>query len=389
MKRSFGTNLLYSILAVAGIAFAGFIATFITALFGGMIFYTPLVMVVASGLALYVVIAIFQLWTLRTRNILLASFAGLCLLAVAGHELRQAYINSFAVVDDREVNLMEYQPFAYGTKAVALQQKSAYQLTDDLPRLDGATALYPVYSAFVQAVYPPEEYKPYDYGGGTVICSSTPDAYWNLIKGEADIIFTAAPSISQQKAAKHAGKELTLTPIGREAFVFFVNRHNPVDGLTSAQIRDIYSGKLTGWSAVGGSGKIRAFQRDEDSGSQSMLQKIMGDTPLMTPPKEDIANIMSGIISRTANYRNFKNALGFSFLYYASEMNGNGDIKLLAIDGVTPSKESIRSGEYPFSTELYAVTAGSTNPHVAEFIDWMLSPEGQELVERSGYTAVK
>ncbi|WP_150270929.1 PstS family phosphate ABC transporter substrate-binding protein [Paenibacillus tepidiphilus] len=389
MKRSFEVNLLLSFLAVAGIAFVGFIATFITALMGGLIFYTPLVIVAASGLAVYAVIGIFQLWTLRTRNILLASFTGLCLLATAGHEIRQGYINSVPVVDDREVNLSEYKPYAYGTKAVALQKKPEYQITDDLPRLDGATALYPVYSAFVQSVYPEGDYEPYDFKGGTVVCSSTPVAYKNLIAGNADIIFAAAPSYAQQKEAKLAGNELKLTPIGREAFVFFVNKRNPVDGLTSDQIKDIYSGKMTSWESAGGSGKIRAFQRDEGSGSQSMLQKIMGSTPLMTPPSEDVANIMSGIIRETASYRNFKNALGFSFLFYASEMNGNGDIKLLAIDGVAPSKESIRSGAYPFSTELYAVTAGSTNPHVEEFIDWMLSPEGQELVEKAGYTAVK
>ncbi|WP_238650107.1 PstS family phosphate ABC transporter substrate-binding protein [Paenibacillus piscarius] len=392
MKRTFLQNLLLSILAVAGIAAAAFIAYFITAFTGGMLFYGPLVLVIAAGLALLSVISIFGLFSGRVRRIMLSSFAGLCLLAAAGYEIRQAYINSLAQVNEQEVNLTQYAPFAADTKAADLGHKASYQLTENLLRLDGATALYPLYSAFAQAVYPQDDYLPYVQKEGTdfVVCTSTSEAYKRLITGEADIIFAAAPSMAQTKQAKRAGVELKLTPIGREAFVFFVNKRNPVSSLTTEQIKDIYSGSLTNWSEVGGKkAPIRAFQRSEDSGSQTRLQKIMEDRQLMAPPKENVADVMSGIISLTASYRNYNNALGFSFLFYASQMNASDEIKLLAIDGVPPSKESIRSGNYPFTTEFYAVTAGSTNPNVEPFLDWILSPEGQELVEKTGYTPVK
>ncbi|MNC41474.1 hypothetical protein D3C75_902430 [compost metagenome] len=120
-----------------------------------------------------------------------------------------------------------------------------------------------------------------------------------------------------------------------------------------------------------------------------MLEKIMAGRTLMTPPQEDVMDLMSGIISQTSDYRNFKNALGFSFLFYASEMNANNHIKLLAIDGVQPDKEGIRSGKYPMTTEFYAVTAGSDNPNVQPFLNWIQSAEGQELVEKTGYTSLK
>lgn len=392
MKRSFWTNLLYSILAIIPIAFAAFIGSFITAVLGGLKFYTPLTLVVAGGLAVYAVISIFDLLTPRSRRIALASFAGLCLLATAGYELNKMYINSFAVVDEQEINLGSYAPFAANSKAVSLEQPSEYQIADKdtLPRLDGATALYPLYSAFAKAVYPQADYQPYDLPDGIVVCSSTAHAYKRLIAGEADIIFAAAPSVYQKNEAKYAGKELQLTPIGREAFVFFVNKHNPVDGLTTEQIKQIYSGEITSWKDVGGkSERIRAFQREADSGSQTMLEKIMEGSVLMTPPSEDIADVMSGIISRTANYRNYNNALGFSFLFYASEMNANEEIKLLAIDGVQPDKAGIVSGKYPFATEFYAVTAGSSNPNIQPFLKWIQSPQGQELVLKTGYTPVK
>ncbi|MNL84308.1 hypothetical protein D3C87_2122410 [compost metagenome] len=70
-------------------------------------------------------------------------------------------------------------------------------------------------------------------------------------------------------------------------------------------------------------------------------------------------------------------------------MNQSGEIALLAIDGVKPDKESIRSGQYPLATEFYAVTAGSNNPNIQPFLDWMQSAQGQELVEKTGYTSLK
>ncbi|WP_342436273.1 substrate-binding domain-containing protein [Paenibacillus sp. FSL L8-0436] len=390
MKRPLGTSLPLSFIAVAAIAFAETIAYFVISLFGGMQFYAPLSAVAAFALAVYAVLAIFDLFNLRIRRIVFASFAGVCLLAAGVYEINQAYVNSLAEVNDREISLEKYKPFQPESKIAILDQTSTYKITDELPRLDGATALYPLYSAFVQAVYPKDDYSVYDFESSTVACTSTSTAYERLIDGDTDIIFAAAPSLSQQKSAKAAGKELVLTPIGREAFVFFVHKRNKVDGLTTQQIKDIYSGKLTNWKQVGGKrDSIRAFQREENSGSQTMLEKIMEGTPLMAAPQKDVMDVMSGIISQTASYRNYKNALGFSFLFYASEMNSNNEIKLLAVDGVEPGRESIRNGAYPFASEFYAVTAGSSNPHIQPFLNWIVSPEGQELVEKTGYTPVK
>lgn len=390
MKESFWTKLLFSIFAVGGIAFLGFIGFIFTALTGGLIFYTPFVIVLTVVIALYVVLLIFNAFSQKINRIIFVSIIGLSLLSIAGYEIKEAYINNLATVDDREVNLSQYEPFTENTKAVKLDEPSTYHIESDLPKLDGATALYPLYSAFVQSVYPSGQYDPYDFAQGQVICSTTPEAYKRLIDGEADIIFAAGPSLAQQKQAKLKGVELKLTPIGREAFVFFVNKRNSVTGLSTTQIKDIYAGKITNWKDVGGrNNQIRAFQRPEDSGSQTMLQKFMEDTPLMTPPQEDVVGLMSGIIKQTSSYRNYKNALGYSFLFYASEMNRDGEIELLAIDGVKPDKESIRNGTYPLAAEIYAVTAGSDNPNVQPFLDWIQSSEGQELVEKTGYTSLQ
>ncbi|CAH1194495.1 hypothetical protein PAECIP111892_01682 [Paenibacillus auburnensis] len=389
MKRPFWLSLVLSIVAVVPIAIAAFIAYFFIALLGGFRFYAPLAVIVAAVLAVYSVFSIFDWFTPRIRRIAFACFAGLCLLATGGYELNKAYVNSLAEVSEKEISLEQYQPFHLESKIAVLGQPASYQIKDKLPRLDGATALYPLYSAFVQAVYPKGSYDLHNFNNPIVLCSSTSYAYQRLISGETDIIFAAAPSLSQQKEAKLAGKELVLTPIGREAFVFFVNKRNPVNGLTTEQIKDIYSGELTNWKDAGGrNDRIRAFQREENSGSQTMLQKIMKDRTLMTAPHEDVMDLMSGIISQTSSYRNYKNAIGFSFLYYASEMNRSDDIKLLSIDGTEPNKDSIKSGAYPYTVSFYAVTAGTPNPNVQPFLDWIVSPEGQELVSKTGYVPV-
>jgi len=201
-----------------------------------------------------------------------------------------------------------------------------------------------------------------------------------------------APSDAQKEQFIESGLNLRLVPIGREAFVFFVNKKNIVDNVTIENIQGIYSGKITNWKELNGANlKIRAFQRPENSGSQTMLEKIMGIVPLMEPRREDIASLMGGIINQVAVYRNFPNAIGYSFLYYSTEMVKNDQIKLLSINGVHPSRETIQNGTYPFSDSFYAIYIDDKNKNVniEFFIEWILSKQGQELVEKTGYTPIK
>ena len=323
-------------------------------------------------------------------------FLAVCLLSL-GYIAHGIYQDSLPTVDDRSLMLLDYQPFSRDNQLVTLDEPADFQLeTPWALRLDGATALYPVYAAFAQAVFPEsDDYVPFH---STVECNGTIDAYQRLINGEVDMIFAAAPSQAQLEAAEHAGMELHMTPIGSEAFVFFVNSKNPITGLTVEQVRGIYTGAITNWSQVGGRRQsIRPFQRAENSGSQSALQRLMGDLPLIEPEEEDRIAGMGGIIREVASYRNYRNAIGFSFRYYATEMVRNGDIRLLALDGVEPTKETIRDSTYPISSYFYAVTAApigkpapeERNETMAAFLNWILSPQGQTLVEETGYVGLR
>lgn len=330
----------------------------------------------------WVLVALYP--RLRRRWVLIVTgCVSLAALASTGREpLERAFHNSIPTVGT-EVDIRQYEPFTPEAKLALLKEPASLKLSEKLPILDGATALYPVYAAFAQAVYPEGVYHPLL---SEVRMQRTIAAYEALGKGQVDLIFAAGPNKAQQQAV---GANLELTPIGREAFVFFVHAKNPVDGLTSAQIRDIYAGRITNWREVGGpDAPIRAYQRNPGSGSQSALVRFMGDTPIQHAPTEDVPQFMGRIVSEVADYRNYKNAIGFSFRFYTTGMLKNDQIKLLAIDGHAPTRENIRSGEYPITENLYAVSAGSQNPNIKPLIQWILSPQGQQLIEDTGYVGI-
>jgi len=279
-----------------------------------------------------------------------------------------------------------YNPTTENNLLATLEGEASYKFGAVPITLDGATALYPVYAAFANETFPVFALE----GDKFLTCSTTTGAYDRLIKGEVDMIFVASASKAQAEAAKQMGVELTFTPIGREAFVFFVNSKNPLENITVEEIQGIYSGKITEWSQLGvkGLGDIRPFQRDEGSGSQTTLQKLMGDIPIIEPIMDDRVDGMGVIIERTADYKNYKNAIGYSFRFYSTEMVGNDQIRLLSINGVAPTRENIVNGTYPIAGDFYAVTTQNSDPRSAEFIEWILSPEGQELIEKTGYVGV-
>lgn len=383
--KNVGTRLFIAVILIGGLLFAGLIAL-ITASFGvGAKFYSPFIQIVTLALIVFVIVGACIAPKLKKLLIVLGVFLLICTVTVVSHEVTRNYHNSIAVVNEQGVNLGLYRPFGENTLAVKLDEKSNLRIESDIPIMDGATALYPLYSAFAQATYPEKLYKTDD---SEVQCNTTTKAYDNLFSGRVDVIFVAQPSKQQLEVAKAANLDLQLTPIGKEAFVFFVNSKNPVSEITTEQIQSIYSGKITNWKEIGGKNEsIRAFQRPDNSGSQTMLQRLMDGKNLMTPPKEDVVKSMGGIIEQTASYRNYKNAIGYSFLFFATQMVKDDKIKLLKVDGVYPDRDTIKSKKYPLSADFYAVTVGKKrSPNVKRLIEWILSPQGQYIVEKTGYT---
>ena len=306
-------------------------------------------------------------------------------ISLGVHYGLEKYDQSITVNTAPNINVYEYLPFREDSKIVKIDSETL-KLTDDLPVIDGAAAFFPVYSAFVNAVYP-ETTELYD---GVFEYNNTPGGYQLLAEKEIDLFLGVYPSEEQKAYAEECDTTFVYTPVGTEAFVFFVHKDNPIDNLTTEQIKGIYSGEITNWKQVGGKNEeIAAFQRNEGSGSQSMLERFMGDTPIMEAPTEMVNTMMSGIIEQVSNYRSKSNSIGFSFRYYVEGIIQNPDIKVLSVDGVAPTAENIRNGSYPIVTPMYAVTyEENTNENVDLLLQWILSEEGQYIIEETGYVGV-
>ena len=324
----------------------------------------------------------------KRRAILILEIYTLILVLLFGINIAKINYEKSLVVDTNvNIDSSEYLPFVDETKIVKLNHEASLKLTDNLPRLDGAAAAFPVYSAFVNATYPNTvrlNDDVFDY-------SNTVHGYIRLAHKKADVFFGALPSEGQINFATKNGTEFEYTEIAKEAFVFFVNKNNPIDSLTTEEIKKIYSGEITNWKEVGGKNEeIIAFQRNEGSGSQSMLERFMGETPIMEAPKERVNDMMSGIIDQVADYKNTTNSIGFSFRYYMEGIIKNPNVKMLKIDGIEPNIKNIKNDKYPITTSLYAVTyKNNENENVQKLIDWILSSEGQEIIEKTGYVGVK
>lgn len=260
-------------------------------------------------------------------------------------------------------------------------------LSGDLPVLDGAAALVPVYAAVIDMVYP-EGCVTFEGGAfsddnfygenfaddSAMQYNNTVRGYQAVVDGTTDIFFSAAPSEAQKQYAEEKGVELQFVPVGLEAFVFFVNQNNPVDNLTTDQIRKIYAGEYKNWSEVGGANRIiNPITRLEGSGSQTAFEAFMGDCEIGQKSSFAIAGA----------------SIGFSFRYYMDGIVENDNVKMLSLNGVYPSAENIRSRSYPIVTEFYAVyRSDNGNENIPVLIDWLLSEEGQKLIEASGYVPI-
>ncbi len=221
--------------------------------------------------------------------------------------------------------------------------------------------------------------------------TGTHGAWVNLITRKKDLVFVArAPSADEKKLAADEGVTLDVVPVARDAFVFLVNRTNPVASLTLEQVRGIYTGKITQWNEVGGpSEKIRPHQRNRNSGSQQLfLAHVMkGATPTV-PNRRMISNSMMGPFNAVAERQA---ALGYTVWYYERYMASLPELKVLTIDGVHPKPETIVDGSYPLVTSVYAaVRADAPSDGSARRLrDWLLTKAGQAVVAESGYVPVK
>ena len=258
----------------------------------------------------------------------------------------------------------------------------------NMPKLDGSTSTVPYARAMCAVLLGQEPGLLDDY----VLFSKTTQSYRNLRAAGGPSLLVAAEPPADLLAQLEADDRWLITPFAMDALVFVVNEDNPVDNLTAEQVQKIYAGQITNWKELGGPDlDIVPFQRNAEAGSQTMLKKlVMGDVPLMDPPTQWISDSMSGILEAVREYDNSAAALGYTVYYYANDMEMAKGLKVLSVDGVLPSAEAIRAGEYPYLNPYYVTidkNAEADSP-TRILYDWILGPGGQKLAEMEGYVPV-
>lgn len=170
---------------------------------------------------------------------------------------------------------------------------------------------------------------------------------------------------------KDEEKDLDLTdiPIAHDGIAVIVNKDNPIKALTTAQLRGIFTGKITNWKQVGGPDlPIERINRDEASGTREAFSKIV-----MNEEKFDENSVVlpgtgqvRQVVSRT------KGAIGYISVGFV-----NKEVKSITIDGVAPTKANVSKGVYPISRELHFFVKGKPSGLTKEFIDYVLSDKIQ------------
>lgn len=290
------------------------------------------------------------------------------------------------------------QPDSPAASTDASQEETAaepFLALDDFPVTDGSTACIPLIAQIMADTTGVD----LETAQSCVQTNTTAMAWRNLslYGNDSDdatrliIAYEAPESVKEEMAAE--GAPVEQKAIGRDALVFIVNEANPVQSLSQQQLRDIYAGKITNWSEVGGEDMpIVAFQRREDSGSQTLFQKLLiQGGELMEAPTELAPAEMGGLVDSIAEYNNTANAIGFSVYYYIDQMYSKPGLRLLAVDDVTPSNETIADQSYPLCNEFYAAILQDSAPDSPErqVYDWLSTEAGHACIEKSGYVAVQ
>lgn len=267
--------------------------------------------------------------------------------------------------------------------------RAPHMTREEYPKVDGSTATIPLSAALYQLVTGADE----EEARTRVVHTKTTNAYMSLLGGDTDLVIAYEPSPSVYDAMKDQGRELLIKPIGKDALIFMANEGNPVNSLKESELVEIYSGRYRNWSQVGGESKeLAAFQRPANSGSQTLMEKlVMRGVPMAEAPQSMIIGDMGELIEQVASYNNEENALGYSVYFYARNMYRKPGLKFMAVDGVMPDNETIKNGTYPYVNEFYAAVRKDEpeDSPAYRLFQWLSEEDGQALIESLGYVGLE
>jgi len=257
---------------------------------------------------------------------------------------------------------------------------------ENFPVIDGSTSAIAL-DAAIRAAYlggfTAEELQPF------VIHSTTQQSFQNLIDGMADAIFTVKVSEDQLNKAQMSNITLESVPAAKEAFVFIINEQNPVKSLTQEQLKDIFTGRISNWSEVGGNdAPIKVYLRNENSGSATYLRDFLGDEDTVSGERVFYSGSMGGITDLVASYDDGIDSIGISVYSYVEQIAFNEKKPaMIAVDGIHPDSSTLADDTYPLMSYTYFMYLGTQpeDSEVRKLAEFITTEEAQDAVESCGY----
>jgi len=203
-----------------------------------------------------------------------------------------------------------------------------------------------------------------------------------IIEGTCDI-GDSSRSMKEQELSNAVSKGVNpkANLVAMDGIAVIVHPSNKVAGLSKQQLKDIYTGKISDWSALGGeSQKIVVISRDSASGTfESFGEMALDKAKVRSDALMQASNqAIASTVAKTPG------AIGYVGLGYLSSQ-----VKALTLDGVMPSNATVLSNKYKLGRPLFMYTNGSPQGVVKDFLDFVLSAEGQKLIEEAGFVALK
>jgi phosphate transport system substrate-binding protein len=204
-----------------------------------------------------------------------------------------------------------------------------------------------------------------------------------LIDKTAAIGMASRPAKPEEIAnGKAKGVEMKETTVAYDGIAVIVNSANSIKGLTKKQVEQIFTGEITDWSAVGGTGgKISVYTRNTSSGTYAEFKELAMKKRDYAPDSQKLAGNEQIAQEVSKN----PNGVGYVGLAYTKASG----LKVVPIDGASPSKESVLAKNYPYARPTFYYTNGDPAGAVKDFIDFTVGPEGQKIVEQVGFVPIK
>jgi phosphate transport system substrate-binding protein len=209
-----------------------------------------------------------------------------------------------------------------------------------------------------------------------------------LINGTTDVCEAsrAMKDAEKKQLAEKAGAPPVEIPVAKDGLSVYVNESNPLSEITMADLKAIFTGKITTWKELGGSDtKIIPYSRENSSGTYVFFKEHVLENADFTPRAQNMPGTAAVVNAVTKE----KFAIGYGGAAYAKGIKVLKIKKTATTPAVAPAESAIKDGTYPLSRPLFFYTRANPAADIKSFTDWVLSPEGQAIVVKVGYFPLK